>query len=79
MEINTITGASVAPQSVFLSVSTDMIAFNTEWIEALPARANYAKRYIVNRIGYVSDEITFRVRALSLGKVNFSGMTAYGV
>ena len=79
VEINTITGTSAAPQSVFLSVSTDMIAFNTEWIEALPARANYAKRYIVNRIGYVPDEITFRVRALSLGKVNFSGMTAYGV
>ena len=78
VEINTITGYSSAPQSVFISVSNDMVAFETEWIKALPSKGNYGGRYIVNRIGFVPDEITFRVRALSLGKVNFSGMVAYG-
>lgn len=78
VEINTVTGYSSAPQSVFISVSNDMVAFKTEWIKALPSKGNYGGRYIVNRIGFVPDEITFRVRALSKGKVNFSGMVAYG-
>lgn len=79
IELKTITGHSESPQSVFISVSTDMTTFETEWIRALPAQASYGKRYIVNRIGYIPDEASIKVRALSLGKVNFSGMTAYGV
>jgi hypothetical protein len=78
VEINTVTGYSVAPQSVFISISNDMIGFETEWVKALPSRGNYGGRYIVNRLGFVPDEITFKVRALSLGKINFSGMIAYG-
>lgn len=78
VEINTVTGYSTAPQSVFLSVSNDMIGFNTEWIEAMPAKGNYGGRYIVNRLGFVPDEVTFRIRALSKGKINFTGLTAYG-
>lgn len=78
VEIGTVTGYSTAPQSVFLSVSNDMIGFNTEWIEAMPAKGNYGGRYIVNRIGFVPDEVIFRIRALSKGKINFTGLTAYG-
>jgi hypothetical protein len=76
-EVNTVTGMSQAPQSVFISISTDMIGFNTEWIKMLPTRATYGGRYIVNRIGFVPDEITIKVRSLSLGKINFSSMVLY--
>lgn len=78
VEVNVITGYSDSPQSVFISVSNDMTAFATEWAKAMPVRGKYGNRYIVNGLGFVPDEITFRVRAVSLGKVNFSGMIAYG-
>lgn len=78
IEIDTITGYSEHPQSVFLSVCQDGIFFGNEWIEMLPALGNYGGRYIVRRIGFVPDQIHFKIRALSKGKVNFSRFIGYG-
>ena len=53
--------------------------FSNEWIEMLPAAGNYGGRYIVRRIGFVPDQVHFKVRAMSKGKVNFSRFVGYGV
>ena len=78
IEIDTITGYSATPQSVFLSVCQNGAFFETEWLEMLPSQGNYGGRYIVNRIGFVPDQVHFKVRTYSKGKVNFSRFVGYG-
>lgn len=78
VEIDTITGYSETPQSVFMSISQDGAFFGTEWIEMFPPKGDRGGRYIRNRLGWIPDQVHFKIRALSKGKVNFSRFIGYG-
>lgn len=79
IELNTVTGYSIAPQSVFFSISKNAAIQENEWVKMLPLQGDYGGRYIVNRIGFIPLQTSFRIRCYSKGKVNFNSLVmSYG-
>jgi hypothetical protein len=79
VELNTVTGYSNSPQSVFFSISKDAAVREVEWVKMLPIQGDYGGRYIVNGLGFIPLQVSFRIRCYSKGKVNFNSLVmSYG-
>jgi hypothetical protein len=77
VEINTVPGYNTGPQSVFMSVSSDMVQSGTEWVLATERLGVYGGLYEVNRIGFIYRDVIITIRGVSTANSNWSGMAIY--
>ena len=72
IEIETISG--IAPDNdatVFISRSDDMRVDGREWTAIYGNNQDYGQRFIIRRMGYVRDKISFRLRTASRSRMSF--------
>ena len=72
VEIETIPG--IAPSNdatVFISRSDDMRVDGSEWTAVYGKNLNYNTRFIIRRMGYVRDTISFKLRTASRARMSF--------
>lgn len=65
--------------TVFMSLSYDGVSFGNEWLEMYGDIQDYTKRFIIRRLGYVSDWFGVRIRGTSRSRMAFGrGFVNYG-
>ena len=72
IEIETIPG--IAPNkdaTVFISRSDDLRVDGNEWTALYGDNLDYNQRFIVRRVGYVRDNVSFRIRTASRSRMSF--------
>ena len=72
IEIETIPG--IAPSNdatVFISRSDDLRTDGNEWTAIYGTNNNYGQRFIIRRLGYVRDNVSFRLRTASRSRMAF--------
>jgi hypothetical protein len=72
IEIQTIPG--IAPSNdatVFISRSDDLRVNGNEWTAIYGTNHNYNQRFIIRRLGYVRDNVSFRLRTASRSRMAF--------
>ena len=75
IELETIPG--IAPDNdatVFISRSDDLRVDGNEWTAIYGDNLNYNQRFIIRRMGYVRDRVSFRLRTASRARMSFSSM-----
>ena len=75
IEIETIAG--FAPENdatVFISNTYEGVIYNKEWTQLYGQNLEYNKRFIVRRLGYASDYISWKIRVASRSRVSFAYM-----
>ena len=73
LEIETIPGHTATDDAtVFVSLTYNGVTYGKEWTEVYGDPYDYGKRFIVRRLGYVSDWVGFKFRGVSKSRVAFS-------
>lgn len=75
LEVDTIKGFAPGNVDVAMSMSYDAVTWGKEYWYTVSEPDNYNTRYRLRRLGYVSDDMSFRFRFVSTGKMAFSGLT----
>ncbi|HHZ71042.1 MAG TPA: hypothetical protein EYN67_08425 [Flavobacteriales bacterium] len=73
IEIETIPG--IAPDNdatVFISRSDDLRVDGSEWTAIYGDNLNYNQRFIIRRMGYVRNKVSFRLRTASRARMSFA-------
>ena len=73
IEIETIPG--IAPDNdatVFISRSDDLRVDGSEWTAIYGSNLNYNQRFIIRRMGYVRNKVSFRLRTASRARMSFA-------
>lgn len=78
LEINTVSGFNYNNVGLFVSTTSDLVSYSTEYSKELAIPLDYENRYIVRRLGYVRKRIAFKFRAHHSDKINVSGLTLRG-
>lgn len=80
LEIETIPGnAPDNDATVAFSVTTDGITYSSEWWQLYGENLDYGQRFIMYRLGYVSDWIGFKLRGATKSRMSFSSLkVTYG-
>jgi hypothetical protein len=72
IEIQTIPGiAPTNDATVFISRSDDLRVDGNEWTAIYGTNNNYNQRFIIRRLGYVRDNVSFRLRTASRSRMAF--------
>jgi len=74
IEIDTIPGYSNSSETVAISITYDGVTFGTEYWMDYSEIGSYSTRFIVRRLGYVSDWAGFKLRGVSSAKMAFALM-----
>lgn len=79
-EIETISGfTSSNDATVFISLTYNGVTYGHEWTEDYGMINEYNKRFIVRRLGYVSDWVGIKLRGATRSRMAFSrGFISYG-
>lgn len=76
IEIETIPGFTTADDAtIFISMTYNGVTYGQEWTQMYGLPADYGVRYIVRRLGYVSDWVGFKVRGANTSRAAFSRAT----
>lgn len=80
LEIETIPGfTSARDATLSVSMTYNGVTYGQEWFEMYGDPADYGARYIVRRLGYVSDWVGFKLRGANTSRVAFGKASiAYG-
>lgn len=80
VDIQTIPGfTTYQDATVFISMTYNGVTYGKEWTEMYGGPAQYGERYIVRRMGYVSNWVSFKLRGASRSRMAFSkGVLTYG-
>lgn len=75
-ELNTLPGTQINTDNVTcaFSVTNNGLTYGQEWWGLYGERNNYDTRFIRNRLGYVRDNIGFKIRCTSPERLSFSAM-----
>ena len=74
IEINTIPGFSASVETVAISLTYDGVTFGTEHWMDYSEIGSYGTRFIVRRLGYISEWVGFKFRGASTAKMAFALM-----
>lgn len=74
LEIDTISGFSNSIESVAISLTYDGVIYGTEYWMNYSVIGTYDTRFIVRRLGYISDWVGFKFRGASTAKMAFALM-----
>lgn len=75
IDIETIPGFTSADDAtVAISITSDGINYSQEWWEMYGQPQAYNKRFIIRRLGYVSDWVGFRFRGLTQSRMAFAAL-----
>lgn len=73
LEIETIPGhTTTVDATVFVSMTYDGITHGSEWTEMYGLPSAYGKRFIIRRLGYVSDWVGFKLRGATRSRMAFA-------
>lgn len=81
IEVDTLPGHQINVDNVTCAVSLtyDGVTYGKEWWALYGQKSNYNTRFILNRLGYVRDNIGFKIRCVSPERVSFLMMkVTYG-
>jgi hypothetical protein len=80
VDIQTVPGfTAFNDATVFISLTYNGITYGREWTEMYGDQGQYGARYIVRRMGYVSNWVGFKLRGASRSRMAFSrGVLTYG-
>ncbi len=75
IELDTIPGHTASEDAtVALSLTYDGITYGKEWFEMYGTPNDYNKRFIIRRLGYVSDWVGFKFRGASSSRMAFNAL-----
>jgi len=74
LEVKTIPGHQINTDDVTCAVSLtyDGLSYGAEWWALYGQQSRYGTRFILNRLGYVSEKIGLKVRCASIERLNFT-------
>lgn len=76
LEIESVPGHNTDDDAtVFISLSYNGVSHGTEWTKEYGAPSDYTHRFIVNRLGYVSNWVGIKLRGASRSRMAFSKAT----
>lgn len=80
MEVQGIPGfTTYQDATVFMSMTYNGITYGREWTELYGEPAQYGERYVIRRLGYISNWVGFKLRGASRSRMAFSkGVLTYG-
>lgn len=80
IDLETIPGHTTSQDAtVATSITYDGLTYGKEWFELYGSPHDYGKRFIIRRLGYVSDMIGFKLRGASSSRMAFCGFkVTYG-
>ncbi len=73
VEVSTIPGHQVNTDDVTCSISMtyDGVTYGKEWFNLYGERHNYNTRFIINRLGYIRENVGFKIRSVSKERLSF--------
>ncbi len=73
VEITTIPGHQINAEDVTCSVSLtyDGVTYGKEWFNLYGQKSNYGTRFIANRMGYIRENVGFKVRCVTRERLSF--------
>lgn len=75
IDLETIPGQNaLADASVFVSLTYDGVHYGMEWIQLYSEPLNTRQRFIIRRLGYVSDWVGFKFRGATTARMAFANM-----
>ena len=75
VELETIPGHTVdSDATVAISLTYDGLTYGMEWFQMYGLPLDYAQRFIVRRLGYVSDWVGFKFRGATRSRMSFAVM-----
>ena len=74
LELDTISGYTADIKSCFMSISYDGVGWGQEYAINVSKPNDYDTRYIIRRLGYVKNSLSFRFRFVGTEKMAFSGL-----
>ena len=79
-ELETITGfTGSSDATVFISLTYNGVTYGKEWTEMYGLPSDYEKRFIIRRLGYVSDFVAFKLRGATRSRMAFGrGFIRFG-
>lgn len=73
IDIETIPGfTALLDAKVGISLTYDGFTFGKEWFEMYGEPSDYGKRFIIQRLGYVADNVVFKFRGATKSRMAFS-------
>jgi hypothetical protein len=73
IELDTIPGhTGFDDATMAISLTYNGVTYGKEWFELYGAQLDYNKRFIIRRLGYVSDYVGFKFRAATKSRMAFS-------
>jgi len=73
LEIEILPGHTLSlDATVFISLTYDGVTHGKEWTESYGLPAEFSKRFVVHRLGYVRDWVGFKLRGASTSRMAFS-------
>lgn len=81
LDIQTLPGHQLNLNDITASVSLTYngISYGKEWFKLYGKNGHYGTRFIINRLGYIAENVGFKVRSVSQSRVNFSkAIISYG-